>query len=64
MVVLEVEIISTLVAVVAVVVVLEVEIISTLVAVVAVVGLCRGRSSSDRRSILRALLFGVCPVDN
>jgi hypothetical protein len=49
-----------------VVVVVEVEIISTLVAVVAVGGggdyldTC----SSKRRSISRALLFGVCPVDN
>jgi hypothetical protein len=62
--VLKVEIIST--PVVVVVVVLEVEIISTLVAVVAVGG---GRDyldtcSSRRRSISRALLFGVCPVDN
>jgi hypothetical protein len=64
-----VEIISTPVVVavvVVVVVVMEVEIISTQVAVVAVGGggdyldTCSGSS----RSISRALLFGVCSVDN
>jgi hypothetical protein len=44
---------------------LEVEIISTPVVVVGVLG--GGDyldTSSSRRSVSRALLFGVCPVDN
>jgi hypothetical protein len=60
-----VEIVLTSIAVVAVVTVVA-EILSTQVAVV--VGgdgdYLNTSSSSSRRSISRALLFGVCPVDN
>jgi hypothetical protein len=64
-----VEIISTpVVVVVVVVVVTEAEIIPTRVAVVAAGEggdyLYTCSSGSGRRSISRALLFGVCPVDN